>query len=230
MKISSKKKVLVDEALSLMDSAKLAHESETKPDSTLKLDEKSSYCFSLSWLKEHNYYTKEIDNYSGSVLALYNVETNAYDYTFWIASDEFYVAAGKANDYEVKTGTFSDDINNCGNALDSLEKTIYRRNPIYADKYMSIKPSVGSKWVIVYDKTGEFYDETIDDYIEKTVPIDLLYYDNEEICNERLYTLLNDPDMQYFVESQKWDNARCVNKNVNYEGIGYYSESVDDIA
>ena len=112
--VESKKKTLTAEGLSLLKTAKMAHEKEIGNDTTLMLTDKSSYCFSLAWLKEHNYYDKEDNNYDGAVLVKYNAETKGYDYKFWIKNDEFFIENGTSDNYEVQEGVPNlEDFTNC---------------------------------------------------------------------------------------------------------------------
>ena len=111
---NAKKDIIAKEGILLIESAKNAHESESNDDSTLKIGPTDSYCFSLDWLRKNNYYTKDDNNYRGSVLVLYNESDDSFEYYYWIANDEFYILDAKSNDYEVVQGTTPDDIDTCG--------------------------------------------------------------------------------------------------------------------
>ena len=110
----SKRRILYEEGLSLLDAAKTAHEHEIVPDSSLRLTNTESHCFTLNWLKANNYYSKNDEDYNGSVLVLFNNETKKFEYSFWISNNEFYLEDAKPNNYEVKKGELPSGISTCG--------------------------------------------------------------------------------------------------------------------
>ncbi len=109
----AQKSSLASEGLALIDTGKVAYNGEQLATSELTLTPTQSYCFSLEWLRNHNYYEKASDKYSGSVLIVYN-ESGKYDYYFWITNGTYHVAAGTADNYEVEDGPGDEGIYNCG--------------------------------------------------------------------------------------------------------------------
>ena len=108
---------LVSEGLSLIDVAKTAYQAEQSANlnSSLKLYPTTSYCFSLDWLKNKNYYDGNSKKYTGSVLVAANKD-GQYDYYFWITNGNYHISGGTADNYTIEDGPGDQGIYSCGSA------------------------------------------------------------------------------------------------------------------
>ena len=109
----AQKNSLASEGLALIDTGKTAYNAEQLATSELKLAPNASYCFSLDWLRNHNYYDKASNKYSGSVLILAN-KSGKYDYYFWITNGNYHISGGTADNYSVEDGPGDENIYKCG--------------------------------------------------------------------------------------------------------------------
>ena len=109
----AQKNSLVSEGLALVETGKTAFNTEQFSTSELKLSSNESYCFSLDWLREHNYYEKESNKYSGSVL-VHSKGAGKYDYYFWLTNGNYHISGGTIDYYTVEDGPGDDEIKNCG--------------------------------------------------------------------------------------------------------------------
>ena len=108
----SQKDLFAMETSNLLEAAKLAHQSEQLIGSELELNEKENHCFTLDWLKSHNYYTKEDDTYYGSVMVEY-VSDGEYKYTYWLSNSQYHINSGTENGYVVEEGAADDNVLEC---------------------------------------------------------------------------------------------------------------------
>ena len=109
----SKKNSLVNEGVALIKSSKIAFNDEQLESSELHLSPNKSYCFSLDWLRDHNYYDKASDNYNGSVLVYVNKD-GTFSYYYWITNGKYHINAGTGEKYVVENGKGDDNIYQCG--------------------------------------------------------------------------------------------------------------------
>lgn len=113
----ARKSALGSEGVSLVDTAKTAYQAEQLNNNS-KIKSTSSVCFSIAWLKAHNYYDKNDTNYKGSVLVSY--ASGKYTYKFWIDNGTYYIDNADANTYDsetdVKDGSSTSNPNTCGMA------------------------------------------------------------------------------------------------------------------
>ena len=165
----AQKNSLASEGLSLIDTGKTAYNAEQLATSDLHLAPTASYCFSLDWLRNHNYYDKASDKYSGSVLVFAN-PSGKYDYYFWITNGTYHISGGTADNYSVENGPGDDGIYKCGGLELSSNMIVYRANEIEADLYTTILTN-GSFWM----PRG---------LNESGYPISYFYAD-EQTCNAR---------------------------------------------
>ena len=108
---------LASEGLSLIATGKAAYEAEqiVNYNSELKLYPTSSHCFSIDWLREHNYYDKKDLEYSGSILVVAD-KNSQYNYYFWITNGTHHISGGTADNYTIEEGPGGDNMFNCGGA------------------------------------------------------------------------------------------------------------------
>ena len=110
----AQRNALASEGIGLIDTGKAAFQAEQLDESELKLPPNESYCFSIDWLRKHNYYDKASNKYSGSLLVLYNKQTLHYDYYFWITNGNYHISGGTADDYTIEDGPGDDTLYTCG--------------------------------------------------------------------------------------------------------------------
>ena len=113
----ARKSALGSEGVSLVDTAKTAYQAEQLNNNS-KIKTTSTVCFSIPWLKEHNYYDKDSDDYKGSVLVSY--ADGKYSYKFWIDNGTYYIDAAEPSTYDsetdIKDGSSTSNPNTCGMA------------------------------------------------------------------------------------------------------------------
>ena len=109
----AQKNALASEGLALISTGKVAYNAEQLSTSELNLAPNASYCFSLDWLRKHNYYDKASDKYAGSVL-IYSNNSGKYDYYFWISNGNYHISGGTADSYEIEDGPGGEEIYTCG--------------------------------------------------------------------------------------------------------------------
>ena len=109
----AQKNSLASEGLALVDTGKVAYQAEQLAGSELNLSPNASYCFSLDWLRKHNYYDKASEKYSGSVLIMAN-KSGKFDYYFWITNGNYHISGGTPDTYTVEDGPGDENIFNCG--------------------------------------------------------------------------------------------------------------------
>ena len=109
----AQKNSLASEGLALVDTGKVAYQAEQLAGSELNLSPNASYCFSLDWLRKHNYYDKASEKYSGSVLIMAN-KSGKFDYYFWITNGNYHISGGTPDTYTVEDGPGDENIFSCG--------------------------------------------------------------------------------------------------------------------
>ncbi len=203
----AQKNSLASEGLGLIDTGKTAYNGEQLATSELKLAPNESHCFSLEWLRNHNYYEKASDKYSGSVLIVAN-SSGKYDYYFWITNGTYHVSAGQADNYTVEDGP-GEEMSNCGGFTPSgnggstptspYTGTAYRNNQYYAPAGSSIVPPTSdiNVWVMVEDDFEEGF------------------FDTEQECVNEINNL-------------GWRYYSCIQKSGRYGGIGKYLTTIED--
>ena len=221
--IRGKKTSLSNEALAFVDAAKLAHDMEIYPDSKLGLREKASYCFSMQFLKENNYYEKEDNNYYGSVYIDFDETNNKYNYTFWISNNDYHISGGTIANYDIRdgkgdglemttcNGLASDDDPALPDPSDEgYTGIIYRNNLNVMMTNGSIDVINGYQWAIIGDYEG--------------AP---LYYDTEQQCESELARYKEEfPPTE---DSSGFYGESCEYLNGTYGGIAPYYKSLPEL-